>query len=75
MNCRILAVMVLLPLISLAFGQDVVRLHKGDSLTVKVTEIGESQIQYKRLDNLEGPVYTIKKSDVESITYSNGNTD
>ena len=75
MNCRILAVMVLLQLISLAFGQDVVRLHKGDSLTVKVTEIGESQIQYKRLDNLEGPVYTIKKSDVESITYSNGNTD
>ncbi|MBR2212605.1 MAG: hypothetical protein IJ896_14375 [Fibrobacter sp.] len=74
MNFRILAIVALLPF-TLTFGQDVVRFYKGDSLTVKVTEIGESQIQYKRLDNLEGPVYTIKKSDVESITYANGNTD
>ena len=54
MNFRILAIAALLPF-TLTFGQDVVRFYKGDSLTVKVTEIGESQIQYKRLDNLEGP--------------------
>ncbi len=74
MNFRFLIVFSLLPLCQI-FGQDVVRFQKGDSLTVKVTEIKETQIQYKRLDNLEGPVYTIKKSDVESITYSNGSTD
>ncbi|GEM_PF-3902380 len=74
MNFRFVVVAALLPF-TLALGQDVVRYRNGDSATVKVTEIGESQIQYKRLDNLEGPAYSIKKNEVESITYANGSTD
>lgn len=38
-------------------------------------EVNETQIKYKRCDNLEGPLIVVNKNDVYSIKYTNGNTD
>lgn len=51
---------------------DVLTLKKGSEVVVKVLEINETQIKYKRCDNLDGPLIIIYKNDVYSIKYRNG---
>lgn len=55
-----------------AFCQDVILKKSGDEIKAKVNEITETDIKYHKFDNLDGPAYTIKKSDVFMITYKNG---
>ncbi len=54
------------------FSQDVITKINGDEILAKVLEINPSDIKYKRFDNLQGPTYSIFKSDVFSIKYENG---
>jgi hypothetical protein len=51
---------------------DVLLLQNADELRVKVLEIDDQIIKYKRCDNLTGPTYSISKSKVAMITYANG---
>ena len=53
-------------------AQDVITLKNGDQITVKVSEISNTEIKYKRFDNLEGPTIAIAKSEVFAINYENG---
>lgn len=54
---------------------DEIILKNGDELRVKVVEIAETIIKYRRCDNLNGPIYNILKSDVFLIKYPNGTRD
>lgn len=69
-NVRLLIFMLLVS--STVMGQDVILLKDGTEIKAKVTEIGVQDIKYKKFENLEGPVYVLKKSDVFMITYENG---
>lgn len=51
---------------------DVMLLKRGEEMKVKVLEIDETKIKYKRCDNLKGPTYEIEKQKVALITFSNG---
>ncbi len=51
---------------------DVMLLKRGEELKVKVLEINETTILYKRCDNLKGPTFEIEKQKVALITFSNG---
>lgn len=51
---------------------DKIVLKSGDEYRVKIIEINDSEIKYKRCDFLDGPLYTIHKSKVYLIQYSNG---
>ena len=53
-------------------AQDKIILRNGEEIKAKVQEVGLSEIKYKKLDNLGGPVYTVLKSDVFTINYENG---
>lgn len=54
-------------------AQDVITLKNGDEISAKVLEIGIDNVRYKKYSNLEGPTYTIKKSDIfRIITLANG---
>jgi hypothetical protein len=55
-----------------AHCQDVILKKSGDEIKAKVDEIGDSDIKYHKFDNLDGPAYSIKKSDVFMITFKNG---
>ncbi|NIF04967.1 hypothetical protein F3J23_05885 [Chryseobacterium sp. Tr-659] len=57
------------------YSQDKIFKKNGASFDVKLIEIGASNITYKELDNLEGPIHSLDKSEVYQITYGNGKTD
>lgn len=54
---------------------DKLLLKSGDEYLVKILEISDETITYKRCDHLDGPLYTIHKSKVYMITYANGITE
>jgi hypothetical protein len=55
-----------------AGAQDILTKTDGVDLKVKVTEVTPSEVKYKLYDNLEGPLYTLPKAKVFSLTYQNG---
>ena len=57
---------------TLLFSQDNVILKSGEELKVKITEVSDNNIKYKKLNFLEGPNFTINTSDIFMIKYSNG---
>jgi hypothetical protein len=62
-------------LICQASAQDVIMLKNGDEVDAKITEVGIQEIKYKRMDNLEGPVYVMPKADIFKIKYKNGTSE
>ena len=53
-------------------AQDVIVKKDGSTILSKVFEIGSSEIKYKKHSHLDGPIYTIVKSDIQAINYENG---
>jgi hypothetical protein len=53
-------------------GCDTIILKSGSRIIGKVEEIGQSEIRYRRCENLTGPVILIAKSGVNRILYVNG---
>jgi hypothetical protein len=47
-------------------------MRSGENILVKVIEVGTTEVKYKKLDNLNGPVFSILKSDLLIIKYENG---
>lgn len=58
-----------------AIGQDVIVMQNGDEIECKLIEVGEENIKYKRLSNLNGPTFVEEKDDVFMIKYQNGEKD
>ncbi len=56
-------------------AQDIIMKKNADEIRAKVTEVGATEIKYRKWDNLDGPVYTIPVHDVFVIKYENGTTD
>ena len=54
-----------------AFAQDILYLLSGDEIETKLTEISSSELKYKRIDNLDGPVFVIERNKVFKVKYSN----
>ncbi|MEO5569693.1 MAG: hypothetical protein ABIT08_02600 [Bacteroidia bacterium] len=55
--------------------QDVIIMKTGDEIKSKVLEVGSNEIKYKKADNIDGPAYSVAKSDVFMIKYENGTKD
>jgi hypothetical protein len=53
-------------------AQDIIYKRDGSKEEAKIVTIGTRDIQYKKFNNLEGPVYTLAKSQITMITYQNG---
>ena len=51
---------------------DIITLQNGTDIKALVQEVGNDVIKYKKIDNPDGPNYTLKKSDVFMIKYANG---
>jgi len=57
------------------YSQDTIKTVSGNKIISKVIEINQSEVKYKRFNNLEGPKYVLNREDIESITYINGLTE
>lgn len=64
--------MLILSISLFSNAQDIITLKTGDLLTVKMYQITDREVKYKELNNLDGPLYTLSKSNVFSIKYQNG---
>jgi len=54
---------------------DTIVLLNGDMIDAKVEEISATEIKYRRIDNLDGPLIVINKSEVLSVKFKNGTID
>lgn len=67
--------MILLGMNTNLFSQDVIFLSNGNEINAKVIKIGDSEIEYKKWNNQEGPTYNEKTSNIFLIKYQNGEKD
>ncbi len=58
-----------------AHGQDVIVLKNGEEIKAKVEQILDTEIKYRKSDNLTGPIYSAKKAEIFMIRYANGTKD
>lgn len=58
-----------------AMAQDVLLLKNGEEIKAIVKEVGSAEVKYVRHDNANGPIYSIKKTEVFMIKYQNGTKD
>ena len=56
-------------------AQDTLSTRYGENILVKVIEVGTTEVKYKKLDNLNGPVFSMLKSDLLMIKYENGTSE
>ena len=56
----------------LASAQDIIYKTDGSKEEAKITLVGDREIQYKKFSNIDGPVYSLSKSEILMITYENG---
>lgn len=69
---RLLILLVTLCSVVSAFAQDLITKTDGTDIKAKITEVNIEDVKYKRSDNLNGPTYTINKSEILMIIYGNG---
>ncbi|HQV50730.1 MAG: hypothetical protein IPI00_00180 [Flavobacteriales bacterium] len=55
-----------------SFSQDTVIYRSNIQTEAKVLEVNKDEIQYKRYSNIDGPTYTVDRSEIHSIKFSNG---
>ena len=56
-------------------AQDTLSTRYGENVLVKVIEVGTTEVKYKKLDNLNGPIFSMLKSDLLMIKYENGTSE
>ncbi len=66
---------ILLILSSATYAQDKIFKKDGSVIEAKVLEVGVKTVSYKRIDNEDGPRYTVAKSSLDRIEYENGSND
>ncbi len=69
---RIIISCIALLLPTISFSQDIIVKTNGDIIKGKVLEISQTEIKYKRFDNLQGPKIIISIDGVLVINYENG---
>lgn len=55
-----------------SFSQDVIILSDGNEIEVKITKVSNTDIEYKKWNNQDGPTYVEKTSNIFLIKYQNG---
>lgn len=55
-----------------AFGQDLIVKKDGDVIQAKVLKVGTAEVEYKKWNNQDGPLYSIEIGNILSINYENG---
>src|SRR5678810_1097322 len=69
MKTLVVIVVTFLPAFSLVAQDRIIKLNKSE-INGKVSEIGSSEIKYKK--DPDGPLYAIKKNEVYKIVFENG---
>ena len=72
---RLTLFVAMIATVFVAKAQDLIVLRNATEIQAKVVAINPESISYKRSSNIDGPTYTILKSEVFYIKYQNGEKD
>ena len=72
---RFILSIVALAITSVCFAQDIIVQKDGNTIPAKVIKVTQSEVEYKKFNNQDGPTYTISIKDLLCINYENGATD
>ena len=72
---KYLSVLIALMTCVFASAQDTIRFRNGRVEAAKVAEVGLGKVKYKKLNNLDGPLFLLDEAEVESIKYQNGDVE
>lgn len=57
------------------YSQDTIFFKNAGKIIVIVKEVAQTEVQYKKAELPDGPMYIISKNDIEKIVYKNGYTE
>ena len=57
------------------FSQDTIYYKNATKSVVTVKEVSQKEVQYKKIELPDGPMYIVNKDEIEKIVYKNGYTD
>ena len=60
---------------NIVVAQDMIVTNDGTIIKAKVTKVGATEVEYKKWTNQDGPIYTVKVSNLIAINYQNGEKD
>ena len=60
---------------SIIKAQDTLTMRSGEIIIVKIIEVGSTEVKYKKVTNINGPIFSTLKSDLILIRYENGSKD
>jgi len=72
---KVLLVLLSVLITSFVFAQDIIVTKEGKRIESKILEVNEYDIKYKNFENIDGPIYTMRKSEIATILYANGQVD
>ena len=55
-----------------SFAQDIIVTKSAKKIDAKILEVSTSEVRYKELDNLDGPIFILRSDEISSIIYANG---
>lgn len=58
-----------------SFSQDTIFFKSKDKIVVFVKEVSQTEIQYKKFELPDGPMYVVERDVVDKIVYKNGYTE
>lgn len=58
-----------------SFAQDTIFFKSKDKIVVFVKEVSQTEIQYKKFELPDGPMYVVDKNVIDKIIYKNGYTE
>ena len=62
-------------LVPLLHAQDIITKKSGEDVQAKVLEVTQTEVKFKKYDNLDGPTFTLAKTDLVLIRYENNTKD
>ena len=57
---------------TMVLAQDIVVTKDSQRLDVKIEEVSNEQIKYRKMNNLEGPLFIMPTNEIQTIIYANG---
>lgn len=72
---RLLCFLLVVIPVYTVYAQDKIFTIQGDTLTGKVTEIGDKHIKYLKPGRPTGPYYVVRMATIDSVVYADGHTD
>lgn len=53
-------------------AQDLITTKQGEDIEAKILEVSPKEVKYKKFSNLDGPTFTLNRSDIVMVRYENG---